>query len=286
MDMVERMRVVVGAIRLHGGVYVTCYFARRFMDAYRTASSSRQTAQEQWSAPYPESPCAVGHSVCLAHGHPVGALATGDGLRKRDDVLASPARVARTRRVAAVIRAGIGPFAARRRHRLVAGRRRFLQHPCGFGGAKTGPNPTDRRKAGSKHHLLTDAQGIPLAFTLTGANAHDVTQLLPLVEAVPPVRGKAGRPRRRPASLQGDRAYDSEPHRNALREKRITPLLAKRNTEHGSGLGKSRWVVERTISWLHQFKRLRIRFERRDDIHEALCMLACACICFNFLTFC
>ena len=78
-------------------------------------------------------------------------------------------------------------------------------------GGKTGPNPTDRRKPGSKHHVITDAKGIHLAAILTGANRHDVTQLLPLVEAIPPVRGKRGRPRRRPDQVQGNRAYDSEP---------------------------------------------------------------------------
>lgn len=87
------------------------------------------------------------------------------------------------------------------------------------GGAKTGPNPTDRRKAGSKHHLLTDAQGVPLAVILTKANRHDVTQLLPLLDAVPPVRGKPGHPRRRPERVQGDRAYDSEPHRRAIKKR-------------------------------------------------------------------
>ena len=61
-------------------------------------------------------------------------------------------------------------------------------------GKKTGPNPTDRRKAGSKHHVLTDAHGIPLVATLTAANRHDVTQLLPLVDAMPPLRGRPGRP--------------------------------------------------------------------------------------------
>lgn len=89
--------------------------------------------------------------------------------------------------------------------------------PCG--GEKTGPNPTDRRKLGSKHHLLTDAHGIPLATTLTGANRHDVTQLLPLVDKIPHVRGKAGAPRFRPKQVQGDRAYDSEPHRQALKKR-------------------------------------------------------------------
>lgn len=87
------------------------------------------------------------------------------------------------------------------------------------GGEKTGPNPTDRRKLGSKHHVLTEAHGIPLSFTLTGANRHDVTQLLALVERIPPVIGKRGRPRRRPDRVQGDRGYDSEPHRRALKKR-------------------------------------------------------------------
>jgi transposase len=92
-----------------------------------------------------------------------------------------------------------------------------VRAPCG--GEKTGPNPTDRRKMGSKHHLLTDAQGIPLAMTLTGANRHDVTQLLPLLDKVPRVKGQRGAPRCRPKQLQGDRAYDSEPHRKELKKR-------------------------------------------------------------------
>ena len=131
--------------------------------------------------------------------------------------------------------------------------------------------------------MICDAQGLPLATLLTGANAHDVTALLPLVEAIPAVKGQPGRPRRRPARVQGDRAYDSEPHREELRKKGIEPVLAKRNTEHGSGLGVYRWVVERTISWLHQFRRLRIRWERRPEIHEAFLSLACSLICWRSL---
>lgn len=130
---------------------------------------------------------------------------------------------------------------------------------------------------------MTDANGVPLVCILTGANAHDVTQLLPLVEAIPPVRGKRGRPRSRPDRVQGDRGYDSEPHRESLRDKHIEPVLAKRNTEHGSGLGKTRWVVERTLAWLHQFRRLRVRYERRADIHEAFLSIGCLLICFNTL---
>ena len=95
-----------------------------------------------------------------------------------------------------------------------------------------------------------------------------------LVEAIPPVRGKRGRPRRRPDSLYGDRAYDSDKHRDELRAMRIDPHLAKRGTGNGSGLGVIRWVVERTIAWYHGMRRLRIRWERRDDIHEAFLGLA------------
>jgi transposase len=131
--------------------------------------------------------------------------------------------------------------------------------------------------------VITDANGIPLAARLSGANRHDITELQPLVEAIPPVRGKRGRPRRRPDRVQGDRAYDSEPHRQWLRRLGIEPVLAKRYTPHGSGLGVYRWVVERTLAWLHQFKRLRIRYERRPELHEAFLTVGCALICWRFL---
>lgn len=131
--------------------------------------------------------------------------------------------------------------------------------------------------------MLTDGQGVPLAATVTGAQRHDVTQLVPLVDAIPPVAGRVGRPRRRPDRVQGDRAYDSQTHRRALRQRGIGPVLAQRGQPHGSGLGVYRWVVERTLAWLHQLRRLRVRWERRDDIHEAWLDMGCILICWNFL---
>jgi transposase len=122
-----------------------------------------------------------------------------------------------------------------------------------------------------------------LAASWTAANRHDVTQLLPLVNAIPSVPGCVGRPRRRPDRLYADRGYDSDPHRRVLRRQGILPLVARRRTPHGSRLGHYRWVVERCLAWLHQFRRLRIRFERRADIHEAFLALGCAMICWNFL---
>jgi transposase len=118
---------------------------------------------------------------------------------------------------------------------------------------------------------------------VTGANAHDVTQLIPLVKAISPVRGKRGRPRHRPDRLQADRGYDSEPHRKILRSMGIEPVIARRNTDNGSGLGTTRWVVERTLAWLHQFRRLRVRYEKRADIHEAFLSIGCIIICYNFI---
>ena len=131
--------------------------------------------------------------------------------------------------------------------------------------------------------MITDGQGVPLAAFVTAANVNDVTQLLPLVEAIPPVRGKVGRPRRKPDRVQGDRGYDSEPHRQVLRARRIQPVLAKRGTPHGSGLGATRWVVERTLSWLHQNRRLRIRYERLPHIHQAFLSIGCILICWSSL---
>jgi transposase len=124
--------------------------------------------------------------------------------------------------------------------------------------------------------VICDGRGTPLAATLTAANRNDITELLPLVDRVPPT-GRHGK--FRPEALLADRAYDSRKHRKTLRERGITPRIAKRNTTHGSGLGKERWVIERTISWLHQHRRLERRYDRRDDIHEAFLTIGCALIC-------
>lgn len=119
--------------------------------------------------------------------------------------------------------------------------------------------------------------------TLTGANRNDVTQLLALVDGVEPVRGKRGRPRQRPDRIVADRGYDHDKYRRALWSRGVKPIIARRQTEHGSGLGRWRWVVERTFAWLHNFRRLRVRWERDPIIHIAFLTLACAGICWRFL---
>ena len=166
---------------------------------------------------------------------------------------------------------------------LLPGGDRRLPHTGVKGGSKTGRSPVGQGRTGSKHHLITDATGIPLAATLTGGNRNDVTQLIPLLQAVPPVRGKRGRPRRRPDVVLGDRGYDHDKYRRPVWDLGVKPQIACRGTEHGSGLGAQRWLVERAFAHLHWFRRLRIRWEIRDDIHEAFLTMARALICWRRL---
>ena len=141
----------------------------------------------------------------------------------------------------------------------------------------------DRGKRGSKHHILSCGRGNPLAAQTTAGNVNDITRFIALLDAVPPVRGRRGRPKRRPARVYGDRAYHSRAARRALRGRRVKTRVAWPHDRHGSGLGRRRWVVERTISWLHQYRRLRVRYERRADIHQALLTIGCCLICFKQL---
>lgn len=147
------------------------------------------------------------------------------------------------------------------------------------GGEKTGPNPTDRGRPGSKRHVLTDAKGIPLAVQLTAANVHDSRVFEDLIDAVPPIRQRRGRPRRRPAKLHADKAYDVLRCREALRRRRIKSRIARRGVECSERLGRHCWVVERTLAWFSRFRRLTVRYERRADIHQAFLALAGSLIC-------
>jgi len=118
----------------------------------------------------------------------------------------------------------------------------------------------------------------------SAANAHDSRLMLEVVDAIEPIRrGRRGRPRKRPAKLHADKAYDSRALREELLRRGITPRIARRGVESSERLGGHRWVVERTISWLNRFRRLRIRYERRADMHLAFLHIGCALICWNFI---
>ena len=149
-------------------------------------------------------------------------------------------------------------------------------------GSATGPNPTDRGKAGTKRHLVTDARGTPLGLVLTGANCHDSPLMAPTLDAIPPVRsGRRGRPRRRPDKLHADKAYDAPVRRQECRARGITPRIARRGIERSDRLGRHRWVVERSHAWFNRARRLPVRYERRADIYEAFTFLQASLITLN-----
>ena len=151
------------------------------------------------------------------------------------------------------------------------------------GGELTGKSPVDRGKRGTKHTLLVDRHGVPLEIHTAPANASDHKQIIPVVLDFPKVKGKPGRPKEMPDELYADRGYDSDATRWLLAWLGIEPHIARRKAPHGSGLGKVRWVVERTISWLKGLRRMRVRYDRLAVVQEAWNTLAACAICFRLL---
>jgi transposase len=171
----------------------------------------------------------------------------------------------------------------RQRYRLEPRCSRQRQHTGQKGGQGTGPNPTDRGKAGCKRHLITDRKGIPLAVRLSPANRHDSQFLEAVIDGVPAVRHGVGRPQRRPAKLHADKGYDFPHCRRALRRRAIQPRIARRGIDSSERLGRHRWVVERTLAWFARYRRIAVRYERRADIFEAFHHLAASLICWRFI---
>jgi len=130
---------------------------------------------------------------------------------------------------------------------------------------------------------VVERNGVPLAVIHTAANVHDSKVLEEAVDAVRPIRKPRGRPRKRPKKLHADKGYDFPRCRKALRKRGITPRIARRGVEPGERLGRYRWVVERTLSWLNRYRRLKVRYERRDDTHQAFLDLGCALICWRYI---
>jgi transposase len=125
---------------------------------------------------------------------------------------------------------------------------------------------------------VVDRKGVPLAVKLTAANVHDSVVFEDLLDAIPPIQGLQGRPRRRPAKLHADKGYDFARGRAARRARRIAGRIARRGIDTSEKLGRQRWVVERTLAWLNRFRRLTVRYERRADIQEAFLTLGCILI--------
>ena len=151
-------------------------------------------------------------------------------------------------------------------------------------GPLTGPNPTDRGKLGSKIHLITDRNGLPLSLGISGAHMHDSRGLELLVRGIPPIRSRRGSRRRRPAKLHADKGYDYVHLRRWLRKRGIRHRIARKGIESSQRLGHHRWVVERTVSWLAGCRRLHRRYERTAEHFLGFVGIAATLICHRRLT--
>jgi transposase len=123
-----------------------------------------------------------------------------------------------------------------------------------------GANPVDRGKPGSKLQLVCDGGGLPLTAVVTAANVNDTSVFQAVIDDVPPIRTPAGQRRTRPGKLAADKGYDSRANRAYLRRRGIKPRIARREVESSIRLGRHRWKVERSLSWLSCFRRLQVRW--------------------------
>ena len=146
-----------------------------------------------------------------------------------------------------------------------------------LGGEKTGPNPTDRAKKGTKRSVLTDGNGIPTGLAVDGANRHDCKMVRETLESIPVKRPKPRGRKRQGLCL--DKAYDSQEVRELAEEFGFTAHIRSRGEEakaikRKAGVKARRWVVERTHSWLNRFRRILVRWEKLAKTHIAMLHLA------------
>ena len=158
--------------------------------------------------------------------------------------------------------------------------------PAPLGGEKTGKNPTDRGKLGSKRHILVDARGAPLAIVVSGANAHDKTCALEVLDAV-----SVPRPKRkyRVHHLCADKGYDFEDIRQAVSEREYHVHIPRKGVKVEEVPVEKRhparrWVVERTLSWQNDFRSLRVRWAKKAENWLAFIQLASALVLWKMTT--
>ena len=156
-----------------------------------------------------------------------------------------------------------------------------------YGRRKGGPNrakPGRPRQARQQDPHVGRPTGLPLTTLTSAANVHDAHLLVPLLDSLAPIRSRRSRRRNRPDKLHGDKAYNNQYIRAELRHRRITIRLARPGIESGTRLGRHRWVIERTQSWLLRYRRLVRRYDRLAEHFQGFVSIACALICYRRLT--
>jgi putative transposase len=153
-----------------------------------------------------------------------------------------------------------------------------------LGGGKTGKNPTDRGKIGTKRSVLTDGQGVPLGLAVSGANVHDKHLVRETIESIPVERPQVTP--KKPQHICQDKGYDYPDTRELVAEFGYTAHIPVRGSDSAKrkklpGYRARRWVVERTHSWFNRFRRLLIRWEKKVANFKAFLHFACAWITYR-----
>ena len=152
-------------------------------------------------------------------------------------------------------------------------------------GKKTGKNPTDRGKIGSKRSILVEGRGVPIGFKLAGANVNDCKLTFQTIDSVPIKRPRT--PIRRRQHFHADKGYDQKKIRTRLKLRCYISHIAKRRRRDRRGRpvtrrDQYRWRVESTHSWTNRFRGLKIRWEKNAMNYEALAHLSFAIIALRF----
>jgi transposase len=141
------------------------------------------------------------------------------------------------------------------------------------GGDRTGPNPTDRAKRGTKYHVAVDGDGVPVACAATAANVNDTLVFERLFLAAFAVMARI-------RTVFADKGHDAEHHRDLCRHLGAAPHIHKRGQPRGPGLGGRRWPVERSNAWVLENRRLALRYGRLGfgipSLLEAACIVLVA----------
>lgn len=151
-------------------------------------------------------------------------------------------------------------------------------------GEKTGRNPTDRAKSGTKRSLLTEGHGVPVGLAVAGANVNDFKLVRETVESIPTKRPRPSRRKRQNLCL--DKGYDYDEVRDLACAFWFTAHIRSRGEEarlikRHARFKARRWVVERTHSWMNRFRRILIRWEKKPENYVAMLHLVLAYIAFN-----
>lgn len=169
-----------------------------------------------------------------------------------------------------------------------------------MGEKSTGPNPTDRSKSGTKRSLLVEGQGIPIGITVDGANRHDMKMTKATLQSIvvcrpppppPPSSSSSSTTNTQQQHICLDKGYDYPEVYELLEEYGYTIHVCKRGEDYNNGNKKKRrripkyrarrWVVERTHSWMNRFRRLLIRWEKKEDNYIAILHFVCAWITYK-----